>query len=231
MLQTILITGANRGIGLALATLYAKRGDRVIATARQPDKATALKALTGPAGAITVHKLDVTSDAETAALAKRLAGSTIDLVIANAGVNAARGGFDDPLHNEAAWMTVLMTNVAGAFFTARAFVPHLKASKHGRIAIISSQMGSSARAMGGSYPYRASKAAASNVAANLAADLRPLGIAVGAYHPGWVQTDMGGAAADIPADGSAKGLAARFDHLSLATTGVFETYAGEAMPF
>jgi len=92
-------------------------------------------------------------------------------------------------------------------------------------------MGSSERAGGNAFLYRASKAAAVNLACNLAIDLKGDGIAVGAYHPGWVQTDMGGAEADIDAATSATGLIARFDKLSRDHTGVFENYDGALMPF
>ncbi len=92
-------------------------------------------------------------------------------------------------------------------------------------------MASDTKAPGGSYIYRASKAAALNLGRNLATDLKPQGIAVGIYHPGWVQTDMGGAGADITETQSAQGLAARFAALSLETTGCFETWDGRAHPF
>ncbi len=92
-------------------------------------------------------------------------------------------------------------------------------------------MASSQRAPGGSYLYRASKAAATNLARNLAVDLKAQGVAVGAYHPGWVRTDMGGSSASIDTGESAQGLLARFDVLSLATTGVFEDYRGDPMAF
>ena len=124
-----------------------------------------------------------------------------------------------------------MTNVAGVFFSARAFLAQLEAELPGKIAVVSSVMASQARAPGGAYIYRASKAAATNVARNLAAELKSRGIAVGAYHPGWVRTDMGGGAADIDVGESADGLLARFDALSMATTGVFEDYRGQAIPF
>jgi NAD(P)-dependent dehydrogenase (short-subunit alcohol dehydrogenase family) len=96
---------------------------------------------------------------------------------------------------------------------------------------MSSRMGSSVAAAGNSYAYRASKAAAANIGANLAVELKPHGVSVASYHPGWVQTDMGGAAADIPATVSAAGLLARIDHLSLATSGAFETYSGEQLAY
>ncbi len=99
------------------------------------------------------------------------------------------------------------------------------------LSLPTSIMASSERAPGGSYIYRASKAAATNLARNLAIDLKGRGIAVGAYHPGWVRTDMGGPSATVEVEDSAKGLMQRFDALSLATTGVFEDYRGEAIPF
>ena len=92
-------------------------------------------------------------------------------------------------------------------------------------------MGSSERAGGTSYLYRASKAGATNVARNLAAELQGRGVAVGAYHPGWVQTDMGGQSAPVSLADSVAGLLARFDALSLATTGVFEDFRGDPIPF
>ncbi|MEL7172983.1 MAG: SDR family NAD(P)-dependent oxidoreductase, partial [Pseudomonadota bacterium] len=100
-----------------------------------------------------------------------------------------------------------------------------------RCAIISSIMASSARAPGGSYIYRASKAAATNLACNLAKDLSARGIAVGAYHPGWVRTDMGGSAADIDVTEAAAGLLARFETLSPDSSGIFEDYRGDAIAF
>jgi NAD(P)-dependent dehydrogenase (short-subunit alcohol dehydrogenase family) len=155
----------------------------------------------------------------------------IDLLICNAGQYLARGGIDDPEYTYDAWHTVMMTNVAGVFFTVRAFLPRLALVAEPKIAIISSMMASNKRAPGGSYIYRASKAAATNLARNLATDLKPQGIAVGAYHPGWVRTDMGGPSAEVDVEDSAKGLLQRFDVLSLATTGVFEDHRGEAIAF
>ena len=109
-------------------------------------------------------------------------------------------------------------------------LPHLRRSKSGKIAIISSQMASDTYAPGGSYIYRASKAAVLNLGRNLATDLASEGIAVGIYHPGWVQTDMGGAAADVTPEASAIGLLDRFEALGPATTGCFETWDGRAHP-
>jgi NAD(P)-dependent dehydrogenase (short-subunit alcohol dehydrogenase family) len=225
-MATVLITGANRGIGLELARLYAVRGDTVIGAVRDPAKATALLGL---GSRLEIIPLDVTSEASFAAAAKALAGRPIDIVIANAGVMGPRGSAADEQPADV-WASVLAVNVTGPFLTARAFLPNVIAAK-GKIAILSSIMASSKKAMGNSYVYRASKAAAANIGVNLAAEFKPSGVSVGNYHPGWVQTEMGGAAADIPATVSAKGLVARIDGLSLATTGMFETYSGEPLAY
>lgn len=231
MQKTVLITGASRGIGLALARAFAARGDRVVATARDPGNASALHDASEAAapGWIEIRELDVTEPASVEALAGKV--GALDLLVCNAGQYLVRGGIDDPAHTRDAWESVLMTNVAGVFFSVRGLIGRLAEADEPKIAVISSIMASSANAPGGSHLYRASKAAATNLARNLAVDLKPRGIAVGAYHPGWVRTDMGGGSADISVEESAAGLVARFDALSLATTGVFEDYQGRAIPF
>lgn len=229
MSKTVMITGANRGIGFALAHAAAARGDTVLATARNPNGCDAIARL-GAQGAVSSFSVDVTDAARLDDLAHMLSDRAIDLLICNAGALIGRGGIEDDSYTPDAFRTVLMTNVAGPFFTVRAFLPMLKKA-HGKVAIISSAMGSSARAKGNSYLYRASKAAATNLAANLAVELEPHGIAVGAYHPGWVRTDMGGGGADITPEESAAGLLARFEALSLETSGVVEDYQGHALPF
>ena len=231
MPKTTLITGANRGIGLALAHLATERGDRVLAAARRPGAALALADLARRNRNVSVLNLDVTDPEEMAAAAAAIEDAPIDLLICNAGQYVARGDLDDPEYTYDAWHTMMMTNVAGIFFTVRAFLSRLRQAAEPKIAIVSSIMASSERAPGGSYIYRASKAAATNLARNLAIDLKEQGIAVGAYHPGWVRTDMGGSSATVDVEESASGLMQRFDALSLATTGVFEDYRGEAIPF
>ena len=229
MAKTILITGANRGIGLELAQQAAARGDSVIATARRAGACPELETLARGRADITIRGGDVTDPTGLAALAAE-ERRPIDLVVCNAGQYIARGGIDDPAYTPEAWSSVLMTNVAGPFFTVRAFLPNLAQAAEPKVAVLSSIMASSERAPGGSYIYRASKAGATNLARNLAAELRERGIAVGAYHPGWVRTGMGGEAAEVAVEESARGLLARFDALSLATTGVVEDYRGEPMP-
>ena len=223
MTQTLLIAGASRGIGLEMARQAKARGDTVIAMLRSAASAQALEGI-----ADQVLIAGVTDEAALENAAAELE-SDVDILVCNAGVYRGRGGIDADDMGSDAWSETLMTNVAGPFFVTKAFLPRLKPS--GKVVIVSSKMGSSARAPGGGYIYRSSKAAATNLACNLAAELKPKGIAVGSYHPGWVRTDMGGSAADISAEESAAGLLSRFDALSLETTGVFEDYAGEEIPF
>ena len=214
--MTILITGANRGIGAALLAGYRAAGAAAQGTARSaPD----------------LLPLDVTDPASHAALAARLAGQPLSLLVCNAGIYPDKGQSLGSGYPADLWAAAMATNVTGVFLTIQSLLPNLRAAGQAKIAIISSQMGSSTRASGGSYIYRASKAAAVNLGRNLAQDLQAEGIAVGIYHPGWVQTDMGGSGAAITPQASASGLIARFDALSLATTGCFESFDGTAMPF
>lgn len=232
----VFITGGNRGIGLALTQRYLSRGDTVYATYRTPgsqrqpgviDPKTG-KYFTGDA--FIPLQADVTDPKSLAAALRELRGRPIDILICNAGMNDGRGGLDAASNTFEMWQQMMATNVAGVFFTAKTLSPSVIAAK-GKIAVISSRMGSSTAASGSSYAYRASKAAAANIAANLAVELKPHGVAVASYHPGWVKTDMGGAGADIDATTSAAGLVARIDALSLTTTGVFETYDGTLIAY
>uniref|UniRef100_UPI00147AAD39 SDR family oxidoreductase n=1 Tax=Ruegeria arenilitoris TaxID=1173585 RepID=UPI00147AAD39 len=210
----LVITGANRGIGRALAECYRGRGDTVTGTARD-DSADV--------------RLDVTDPAQQAQMARKLDSRPVDLLICNAGVYLDKGQTIDGYPAEM-WDQTFAANVTGVFLTIQALLPNLRAAR-GKIAIISSQMASHTRAPGGSYIYRASKAAVLNLGRNLAVDLKDDGIAVGIYHPGWVQTDMGGQAADITVSQAVAGLTERFDALSLDSTGCFETWDGQAHPY
>lgn len=206
--MSIVITGSSRGIGAGLADAYRARGQHVVATTRD-----------GP------EAVDVTRPDDLAALGRRLAGQKLDLLVCNAGVYLDKGHRMGAGYAADDWASTFAANVTGVYLTVEALLPHVRAAS-GKIAVISSQMGSSTRASGGSYIYRASKAAALNLGRNLAADLRDQGVAVGIYHPGWVRTDMGSEAADISVDEAVTGLMARFDALTLARTGEFLTWDG-----
>ncbi|TFL18166.1 SDR family NAD(P)-dependent oxidoreductase [Jannaschia formosa] len=201
-----LVTGASRGIGAALLAEGRARGHEVVGTTREGENA-----------------LDVTDPEAQARLAQTT--GPLDLLVCNAGVFVDRGC--DIRSVTAAQLTEsFATNVTGVALTVQAQLPNL--SRGGRIAVISSQMGSSQKVNGGALAYRASKAAAVNLALNLAAGLRAEGIAVGVYHPGWVRTDMGGGAAAISPGESARGLWDRFEALTLGSTGESATWDGRA---
>lgn len=218
--MTILITGASRGIGRALHDHYADAGSKVIGTYRgtAPDTGSWIK-------------LDVADPDGPARIPEALDGQPIELLICNAGIFKDRG---QPLadgYPASMWAETFAVNVTGVFLTIQALLPNLAKAKAPKIAIISSQMASQTKAGGKSYIYRASKAAVLNLGRNLAVDLKSDGIAVGIYHPGWVQSDMGGEAASITTEASATGLAARFADLCLDTTGCFQTWDGRDHPF
>lgn len=225
-MATVLITGANQGIGLALARTYAVRDDTIFATARDPAKADALRLL---APNVLCMPLDITSNESLAALAARLQNRPIDILIANAGVLVGRGGIDDPLNDADTWTETFATNVVGTVQTIRTFLPHVRAAK-GKIAVISSRMGSSARTGPNTYAYRASKAAISNFVLNLSLELKNDGVAMTALHPGHVTTRLGGKG-EIDPERSAAGLVDRIDELTLANTGAFLNWDGAPIPY
>jgi len=222
--MTVLITGANRGVGLELARHYSNAGTGVIATTRGEIPAD-LK------DRAEWHRLNVTDPASHKTLAAALDGRNLDLLICNAGVLLDRrqslaDGYDAQL-----WADTFAVNVTGVFLTVQALLPNLSQAKGAKIAVIASRMGSDHHASGGSLIYRASKAAAVNLVRNLACDLTGTEISIGAFHPGWVQTDMGGASADITPQTSAKGLAGAIATLSPATSGSFLNYDGTPIAF
>ncbi|ASM72945.1 MULTISPECIES: SDR family NAD(P)-dependent oxidoreductase [Roseobacteraceae] len=213
--MNIVITGATRGIGAGLAAHYRAAGHQVTGTGRG-------------AGADVV--MDVTHPADFAKLAGAMGTHPVDLLVCNAGVYLDKGQSIDYGYGADMWSKSFAANVTGVFQTVQTLLPNLRAAT-GKIAIIASQMGSDTRAPGGSYIYRASKAAALNLGRNLATDLKAEGIAVGIYHPGWVRTDMGGGEAAISVDESVAGLSARFAALDIAATGSFLTWDGQVHPY
>ncbi len=215
----IVITGANRGIGAGLYQTYCTRGEEVIGTARNPAPDSELR------------PLDVTSPASVKDFAAGLGEGPVGLLICNAGIYPDKGMALDDGYPAEIWAQSFATNTTGVFLTVQALLPNLRAAGSGRIAILSSIMASDARAPGGSYAYRASKAAVLNLGRNLATDLAADGIAVGIYHPGWVRTEMGGPGADIDTGAAVAGLLTRFDALDLSHSGSFQNYDGTPIPF
>ncbi|SEV90719.1 NAD(P)-dependent dehydrogenase, short-chain alcohol dehydrogenase family [Cognatiyoonia koreensis] len=214
--MTYLITGANRGIGAEMRTQLQSRGDTVIGTHRDAPQDGFLQ-------------LDVTQPADFDKLAQGLQGHKIATLVCNAGVYLDKGEDLETGYPQDMWAATFAANVTGVFKTIQTVLPFLESGS--KIGIISSQMGANAKASGGSYIYRASKAAVLNLGSNLATDLKSRGISVGIYHPGWVQTDMGGDVAAITPTQSANGLIARLDDLSIQTSGTFQNWDGTPHPY
>ena len=229
-MTTILITGANRGIGLALATLALKRGDKVIAGCRNLESAAELQTLQqNYPEQCSIIELDVVDEQSLKNAASSLR-EPLDLLVCNAGVQNGYSGMHGEENTMAAFEKVLVTNVASPFFTTRAFLPLLRESSGtAKVAVISSLMGSQAHTSANAYAYRASKAGANNIAVTLSHELASENIAVATYHPGWVRTDMGGPNGDISPGESAAGLLDRFNELSMEQSGLFINYNGDKL--
>jgi NAD(P)-dependent dehydrogenase (short-subunit alcohol dehydrogenase family) len=221
----IVITGANRGIGLALAKKLAARGEEVHGTARSPKDAKELATTRG----VTVHALDVRDDASALELARSLGPAGIDVLVNNAGIASGwenLSSFDAKLALE-----VFDTNAVGVIRVTRALLPQLRAAK-GKVFHVSSGMGSIGdNRMGGAYGYRMSKAALNMAGRTLAIELAGDKVASIVVEPGWVKTDMGGSGATITADESASQLIALFDRLGMESTGKFFRRDGDVFPW
>jgi NAD(P)-dependent dehydrogenase (short-subunit alcohol dehydrogenase family) len=223
-MSNVLITGANRGIGLALAQQFAGRGDHVIAVCRHGSAALE------QTGARVEAGVDVTDGAAVEALAQRLGDVRIDTLVLNAGILGRESldaldadGFDSMRRQ-------FEVNALGPLRVAHALRARL--ADGGKIGILTSRMGSVAdNASGGYYGYRASKAAVNAIGKSLAQDLRPRGIAVVLLHPGYVGTDMVGGSGDVTPTQAAAQLIARLDALTLEQTGSFQHANGSALPW
>lgn len=225
MTSCVLITGANRGIGLRLAGQYAADGWRVHACCRDPGNCPDLRrVLAGHDG--VVHPLDVADRRSIEALEAEIGDQPIDVLINNAGVGGGdRQSFGDIDYD--AWEETIRINAFGPYRVSEALADNVAGSEKKTIANISSQMGSIAECdEGGDYVYRSSKTALNMVSADLACDLEARGVTVLALHPGWVKTDMGGADAPITPEDSAAALRRTIDAATIADSGSFLDYDG-----
>ena len=220
-MKTALITGANRGIGLALCKTYLAQGWKVIGLCR-----TASPELTA-SGARVIAGVDVTDAQALAHLVETLEGESIDLLINNAGIflHEALGEID--YHNV---QQQFLINAEAPLRVTEVLLGNLSAGA--KIAFITSRMGSIAdNSSGGYYGYRMSKAALNAAAMSLTRDLKPRGIAVAILHPGYVQTAMVNFGGDISADESAHRLSQRIANLTLENSGSFWHSNGDTLPW
>lgn len=224
-MATVLITGANRGIGLALSRQFKERGDTVIAVCRRPS--AELSSL----GVEVIDGIDGTSDEAVATLAKRVADRRIDLLFLNAGIlgHDGAGGIAGDLNLDSVRQQ-FEVNALAPLRVAHQLIPGL--AKGAKIALMTSRMGSIGdNGSGGSYGYRMSKAALNAMGMSLARDLKSRGIAVAILHPGYVRTDMTAGAGNVDPNDAARMLIQRVDGLTLENSGTFWHANGERLPW
>jgi NAD(P)-dependent dehydrogenase (short-subunit alcohol dehydrogenase family) len=209
-MPTVLITGANRGIGLEFARQYSQDGWNVIATARRPSpELEALK--------ICVEPLELTDFDSVISFGKRI-GGPLDLLIANAGtMEPAEARTSD---DGRAWADMIVTNSIAPYMLARSVLPHVEQAK-GKMVALTSGMGSIGESSGGYVPYRSSKAALNMAWHSLAIEVKRLGIIAAVLDPGWVKTRMGGPSAPTPPEQSVGDMRRLIERLTLEDSGAF----------
>jgi NAD(P)-dependent dehydrogenase (short-subunit alcohol dehydrogenase family) len=229
IVETIIITGANRGIGLELTRQFLQTQRAVIATCRQPNAATDLQALSSNPN-LEIRQLDVTDLSSVDEFSASLTDQTIDVLINNAGVT---GGSHQSLKDmeTTSWLATFETNTIAPLRLSTLLLKNLRPAARPRIISVSSYMGSISRPGNGAYAYRSSKAALNKVMQVMACDLADDGIIACPVHPGWVRTDMGGSGADLSVEQSAGGLIDLIDNLNMAQSGHFWNWDGEALPW
>ncbi|KAI9141554.1 putative short chain dehydrogenase [Paraphysoderma sedebokerense] len=226
--KTVLITGANRGIGLAFVNYYLSSGYNVIAAARNPESSSELKSLP-----VKLLKLDVSSEPSITKAAEELKNYTVDLLINNAGILHRD---DLQAASSEQIMAQFATNSLGPLLVTKAFLPHLCKSTHGgnivKVINITSRMGSiEDNTSGGYYGYRASKAALNQITKSLAIDLKPSKIAVLALHPGMIATDMTGGRGDMGPKEAVECMVKCIEKLNLESSGEFWHRDGYKLPY
>jgi len=226
-MNQVLVTGANRGIGLELTRQCLQRGDRVFAACRSPQEAVELQALEAGYEQLTLLQMDVTVPASLKAARQAVEALTpsLNLLFNNAGIGS--GGETITSVRLQDLLQALEVNAIAPVMVVKEFYDLLRVGKSPRVVNISSEAGSLARARSGrGYSYQGSKAALNMYTRALAFDRNMRGILVIAMHPGWARTDMGGSMAPLSAAESAQGILQVVDGLTEADTGKFYTYDG-----
>jgi NAD(P)-dependent dehydrogenase (short-subunit alcohol dehydrogenase family) len=223
-MPTILITGCDTGLGLEFARQYAAEGCRVFATCLNPATARGAADLRGD---VETLALDVTDHAAIEALARRLSGESIDILVSNAGIGHPHKGFGETDYPH--WRRILETNLIGPMKLAECFVEHVARSDLRLMAFVSSRMGSIASNLtGGTYAYRTSKAGLNMMVRSLAIDLAPRRVCAIALHPGWAATEPGGR---VPVEESVAGMRGVMHRAGPHHTGSFVTYHDQPLPW
>ena len=232
-MPSVLITGANRGLGLEFARQYSHDGWRVFACCRYPDKADELAEVARVSdGRLSLHPLDVSRVPTISALAEELRGQPIDILLNNAGIYGDENHDDFGKIDYERWAETFRINVMGAMRVTEALIENVASSEKKVLAFLSSLMGSIAdNGSGGSYLYRSSKAALNAVVKSLSIDLKRRGVKTVVLHPGWVKTDMGGENAPLLPPESVAGMRRVLDGLEAKDSGRFLSYEGQELPW
>jgi NAD(P)-dependent dehydrogenase (short-subunit alcohol dehydrogenase family) len=233
MTQTIVLTGANRGLGLELARAFAGRGDTVIGGCRNPAAATDLAAVTPH-----VHAVDMGSEVSIDAFVAAIGDRPVDVLINNAGIDARNLGAADDERDVLAqpvdhFLGEITVNTVGPLLLVRGLLRNLRATSNPRIVNVSSQVGSMevGAKVGRDLGYSVSKAALNMVTVKLGMRLRDEGVTAIALHPGYLKTDMGGAAAAMEPADAAAAIATLVDGLTIDDTGTFKRWDGTTHPW
>jgi len=225
-LKTILITGANRGIGLELVKESLAKKFSVIGTFRNKQNSHALFKLNS--NNMKLFEMDVVDEKSILDVSKNI-HNPIDYLICNAGINNGYGSIFDQDHTHEKMLEVLNVNVIGCILTVKHFSKIL--NKDAKIILISSIMGVQNHSGSSATIYRASKAAVNNIMISISEEFKSKKITVASFHPGWVRTDMGGPNATLSTKESASSLIKNFENLTFENTGKFFNYEGTMMNF
>jgi len=222
-METVLITGASRGIGLELTRQFLDRGYHVISTYRGSlaDKLSTLNQNEN----LNCYELEVTNEKSILRLSEDLGDQTIDILINNAGITGPEKQSLETIDVQG-WLDTFLINSIAPLLVSQALLSNFKRAVNPRILTISSQMGALSRERKGMFAYRSSKSAVNKVMQILSLELRDQGISVCPVHPGWVKTDMGGSGADITVEESARGIVDLAIRLTIENSGKFFTWEG-----
>ncbi|EJN8560730.1 SDR family oxidoreductase [Vibrio alginolyticus] len=228
-MSTVLITGANRGLGLQFVRHYLGKGWQVIATCRSPENAKQLNELVTQSNQLQLMALDVTNQQDIDQLATRLADRPLDHLILNAGVLGEECATLGEM-TQKKWLEVLNINTVAPALLIQALQDNVAKSQHKTIVGISTRVASlSDNSSGNMYSYRASKAALNQVLVSAARNLESRGVKTVAVHPGWVKTDMGGEDATFSAKESVAGIVSVAEQLTLEQSGSFRVFDGSTI--